>query len=166
MVHIYSGNGKGKTTCALGLVLRAFGSGMHCAVFQFLKNGDSSEIKPLQTLSDVFWADRQIGFVHQMAEEEILLAKAATESLFEKAEKLCETYDLIVLDEVFGAIENGFLNDDSILKLIKSHPEKEFVLTGRNASQILRDAADYVTDMQEVKHPYQNGVQARKGIEY
>ncbi len=167
LIHIYCGNGKGKTTAALGLCLRAHGRGKRALWTSFLKDYNSGEF-----LSDTpFTLYRGVPvtkFCWSMTPEERETAKKEhserLEALFEIARD--EAYDLLVLDEAIGAAEAGLLRTDRLLALLKAKPERlEVVLTGRNPAPELIDAADYVSEMRVIKHPYQQGVGARRGIE-
>ena len=167
LIHIYCGNGKGKTTAALGLCLRAHGRGKKVLWTSFLKDYNSGEF-----LSDMpFTLYRGVPitvFCWSMTPEE---REAAAEEHARRLEALFqiardESYDLLVLDEAVGAVEAGFLRVQRLLALLRDKPERlEVVLTGRNPPPELIDAADYVSEMRVVKHPYKQGVGARRGIE-
>lgn len=166
-IQIYTGDGKGKTTAALGLALRACGAGFKVFIGQFLKSGDYSEIKALARFSDLVTL-RQYGlgrFVKgKPTEEEI---KAAQDGLKEAGEALSSgLYDLVILEEANVASSIGLFSVDDLLSLMAHKPlGVELVLTGRNAHPRLIEAADLVTEMLPVKHYYFQGVQARVGIE-
>jgi len=172
LVHIYTGNGKGKTTAACGLAIRAWGSGLKVLMIQFLKGSDTGEIKCFEKLGEnfVFHRGRKVkGFVWNMNEEQL---KDTRNICLEDLEWLkneitnCD-YDLLIMDEVMGCLSNGFLNIEEILEFIKNKPEKlEIVMTGRNAPKELIDIADYVSVINAQKHPFDKGIPARKGIEY
>lgn len=167
-VQIYTGNGKGKTTAALGLSLRAVGRGLQVCFFQFIKGGGpygeqlaSEKLAPFFTIIQT----GRPGWVnsHDISEDR----KIAQESLAKATELLTSgKFDLFVCDEILGAIGFGLLDVEQVLELIQLKPENvELVFTGRNADQRLIDAADLVTEMREIKHYYKAGIQARLGIE-
>lgn len=167
-VQIYTGNGKGKTTAALGLALRASGAGLSVLVLQFMKGMEYSELASLTLLrnvsverlgSDSFCrvGDENFKMHREMAQKGYLRALVAIQS---------SSFDVIILDEIITAMHFTLISEDDILKLIEiKSPHTELVLTGRGASQKLIDACDLATEMREIKHYYQKGVLARKGIE-
>ncbi len=166
-IHIYTGKGKGKTTAALGLVLRAYGAELRVLFAQFLKKGDYSEISVLQKLSDRVDV-RQYGsgdfFDDKPSEEDV---KAVKKGMSEVEGALKSgNYDLVVLDEANVALFYKIIDIDHFINILKGRSEGvEVVLTGRYANDRLIEMADLVTEMKEVKHYYRNGVEARKGIE-
>ncbi|MDE7219546.1 MAG: cob(I)yrinic acid a,c-diamide adenosyltransferase [Oscillospiraceae bacterium] len=169
LIHIYCGNGKGKTTAALGLALRAAGSGKKVLLLQFFKDGKSSEFAALEHVPgiEVIPQTRTFGFSWTLSAEEKKAAGAYYSGLLEEAFRRSRAFDLLVLDEAMSACSTGTIDEARLLALLAEKPEElEVVLTGRNPSQALTDAADYVTEMRKVKHPYERGVAARKGIEY
>lgn len=166
-VHIYTGDGKGKTTAAIGLAVRAAGAGLRVFIGQFMKMGAYSEIKALQCFGEKIVC-RQYGDGRWIAarptEVEVELARQALEEI--RGIITSEEYQVVVLDEIIMATWFGLLETQDLIDLIDSRPvHVELVLTGRRAGQELIDHADLVTEMCEVKHYYQNGVLARKGIE-
>lgn len=171
LIHIYTGNGKGKTTAALGLILRACGRGMNVILVQFLKNRDTGELHALNKLNGVTVLRNagDFAFFSSAADsekEEIRRQNNAnlTEAFRLANEKAC---DLIALDEIFPAYENGALDKALADKFILEKPvEAELILTGRNAPPHFIEAADYVTESVKIKHPYDLGVKAREGIEF
>ena len=172
LVHIYTGDGKGKTTCAMGLALRAAGNGLTVRIFQFCKNTPSGEIKPLTSLPTVELhraSHASQKFVWDMDAQEKAEFHQAQQALFDDAcEAACDPQvDLVILDEAMAAMASGALDLSQVAYLI-THKSKgcELVLTGRNAPQKLIDLADYVTEMRMIDHPYEHGVFARKGIEF
>jgi cob(I)alamin adenosyltransferase len=166
-VQVYTGDGKGKTTAALGLALRASGYGMRTYIGQFMKGQPYGELEalhdhPLITIE-------QYGDVRCIRREEITPEHVAqAQQGLERAREamLSGHYDIVVLDEVNVAIWFELLTLEQVLALLDERPDHlELVLTGRRAPQELIKRADLVTEMQEVKHYYQRGVVARKGIE-
>lgn len=170
LVHLYTGDGKGKTTAAIGLAVRVLGSGRHVLFCQFLKGRDTCELKPLATLgAGIRRAKCGTKFMHQMTEDERAQLALDHCSCFDAAveEILSGQVDLAVLDEVVDAVGCGLLGLEQLLRLLQSRPAHvELVLTGRNPPPALQEAADYHTDFVCRKHPYQRGVCARRGIEY
>ena len=167
-VQVYTGDGKGKTTAALGLVLRALGQGLHPAVLQFMKSDPSwGEIVTLRKLGVRV---QQCGLEHWVlkgeASKEDLAAAAAG---FDEAKALVESgeYDLVILDELVTAVFFELVPLDRVLALMARKPAAvELVITGRRAPEELIAAADLATEMRPLKHYYDAGVQARPGIEF
>ena len=166
LLHLYYGDGKGKTTAAMGLALRALGSGKKVVVLQFLKGGQSGEIPLLEQLgAKIYRGKAGQKFVFQMNEAE----KAATRDLQNRnrAAAMTEDADLLVLDEAGSAWELDMVDKALLQKAVLARPAaQECVLTAHAAPQWRLDAADYVTEMKCCRHPYQKGIAARKGIEY
>lgn len=166
LVHLYCGNGKGKTTAAMGLALRALGQGMQVVVVQFLKNGTSGELGPLRTLGATVYSGKPgAKFTFQMNAEE--KAQATQENNARLAEALQQPCDLLILDEICAARNSGMV-DEALAKqaVLERPPHREVVLTGRNPEAWMVEAADYITEMQPRRHPYEQGIPARKGIEF
>lgn len=169
LIHIYCGDGKGKTTAAMGLALRCAGAGKRALVLQFFKDGNSSEVKALGTFPgvDVVEQKRRFGFSWTLSQEELREAKAYYSGLLEDAMAKSGGYDLLVLDEVMSACTTGMVREERLLELLRGKPAGlEVVMTGRDPSQALMDRADYVTEMRKVKHPFDQGVPARLGVEF
>lgn len=171
-VQIYTGGGKGKTTAAIGLAVRAIGAGLRVFFGQFIKGGRYSEIEVLERIADLF---EEGGFVCRQYGEGCFITKEATERDREAAKNgVAESmeamksgkYDLVILDEANVAMTLGLISEEDLISLIDERPEAvELVLTGRGATQGLIGRADLVTEMNEVKHYYKQGVRARRGIE-
>lgn len=168
-VQVYTGNGKGKTTAALGLALRAAGHGMRTYFGQFLKGQHYGELVAVEKLSPLVSIERfgREGFLHITdgpGDEDIRLAR---EGLRKSREAMLSgRYDIVVLDEINTAVLLKVLSVEEVLGLIGDKPEAvELVLTGRGAPQAVVDRADLVTEMREIKHYFEKGVKAREGIE-
>lgn len=169
LIHIYCGDGKGKTTAALGLALRCAGSGRRVLLLQFFKDGKSSEFTALEHVPgiEVVPQTRSFGFSWTLSEEEKREARAYYTGLLEDAFTKAGGFDLLVLDEAMSACTTGMIGEARLLELLEQKPDGlEVVLTGRNPGQALLERADYVTEMKLIKHPFQRGVPAREGIEY
>lgn len=170
-IHLYCGDGKGKTTAAIGLLVRALGNGKRCVLVQFLKGGESGEIAFLQGCPNltVYRGKQGTSFFSKMSPEEKEETKKLHMENLEKAINLVETgkCDLLVLDEVCAAFRYGLVEEQTLRSLVQHKPETlELVLTGRNPAEFMVEAADYLTEMQLKKHPFQKGIGARKGIEF
>ena len=180
-VQVYAGNGKGKTTAALGTALRAVGHGLRVCVVQFMKKGwDSGERLAAKRLAPELeirafgaaqWGDQSKAssgtswWELPPSEEDRSQAREAME--FARGAVAGGEWDIVVVDEVFGALAHGLISLDEVMELIRTRPaEVELILTGRDAPPEVIEAADLVTEMVEVKHPFRRGVMARKGIEY
>jgi cob(I)alamin adenosyltransferase len=167
-VQVYTGNGKGKTTAALGLALRAVGRGLKVCMFQFIKGGGrygehiaAEKLAPLLTII-------QSGRPGWVNTKEITEDRRIAQEALTKARDLLTSgeFDLFICDEINGAVGFGLIDIEQVLELISNKPEKtELVLTGRNADERIIEAADLVTEMREIKHYYKSGVPARTGIE-
>lgn len=170
MIHIYCGNGKGKTTAAVGLAVRAAGAGKKVLFVQFFKNGVSSEIRVLQKTENVhvLFEPKYYGRVSNMTPEEREESKKAYMRLFEECAALVQAgrADLAVLDEAVSACNHGILEEEKVLAFLDGARDAEIVLTGRDPDERLLSRADYVTEMVKRKHPYDGGIPARKGIEF
>ena len=195
MIHIYEGNGKGKTSCAAGLALRALGRGIPVIFAQFMKDGSSGEIRMLEQLDHVTVVRPKVfyGFLSRMDREQrqataeasgqMLAALASrilqhcndprksaeTEAGQEKTDnkKQAEISTLLVLDEALNAVSYGLLSGSDLLDFLDRIPDDmEVILTGRSSSPELKKKADYITSFDKLKHPYDKGIKARAGIEY
>ena len=171
LIHLYTGDGKGKTTAALGLLLRANGRGMRTVLVQFLKGHDTGELHVLNSLPGVtvLRYTHEFGFYKSASEQDKSEMIKNNNANFAEAYRLADKglCDLLVLDEICAAYNNGAIDTALANKLILNKPYGlELVLTGRNAPQHFIDAADYVTEFGKRKHPYDNGIAAREGIEF
>ncbi|MFH1148064.1 MAG: cob(I)yrinic acid a,c-diamide adenosyltransferase [Pseudomonadota bacterium] len=168
-IHVYTGNGKGKTTAAFGLALRAAGQGLKVVIIQFLKGkSDTGEVKAASCLSPrlSIHTTGDPGFVPngQPGEHDGILARNA----FDLARRIAMegSTDLLILDEINVAVAHGLVAEECVLSLMEEKPPLlELVLTGRNATPGVIERADLVTEMREVKHYFKRGVMARHGIE-
>ncbi|MCI9583058.1 cob(I)yrinic acid a,c-diamide adenosyltransferase [Clostridiaceae bacterium] len=194
LIHLYCGDGKGKTTAALGLAVRTAGCGGQAVAARFLKNDASGEVEALRRLGGVtvFPCKRTFGFTWQMGAQERAGAASWSRELFhaafEEAARLAEermpeagartpvkrpapegeeTPVLLVLDELCAALNAGLLDLEEVLRALDSRPVGlEVVITGRDPAPELWQRADYVTEMRKARHPFDRGVKARRGIEY
>lgn len=171
LLHIYCGDGKGKTTAGWGLALRAAGAGMRVYVFQFLKGRETSELHAVAKIPNitVVRCDRDYGFLRTMTAQDKKEVTACHNRMLQKAKELMETdgADLLIFDEWNVAYASGLLDVQLADALVlERSTSSELVLTGRNPAQKFVDAADYVSEIRAVKHPLQKGIAARKGIEF
>lgn len=174
-IHIYCGDGKGKTTAAAGLAVRMAGSGGQVIIARFLKNDDSGEVSVLREIRGiyVFPCEKDFGFTWQMSEEQKLEAGVYYGELLDKAFNMAhEVADkdksvLLILDEVCAALNSGFLDESQLLSFLDTRKENmEIVMTGRKPSDMMIERADYVSEIHKIKHPFDKGTGARRGIEY
>lgn len=169
LMHVYTGAGKGKTTCAFGLALRAWGCGKKVCIIQFLKKGETyGEVLAVEKMEgiDLFqYGSGKFVFNKQLRPEDV---EAAEKGLEHACKALASgDYDLVVLDEMNIATDFGVLDVKKVIEALDSRAEcVEVVLTGQNAHEEILNIADYVTEMRKVKHPYDSGIMARKGVEY
>ena len=169
LIHIYCGDGKGKTTAALGLAVRAAGSGQRVLLLQFFKDGKSSEFNALEAVPgiEVIPQTRRFGFSWTLTDSEKAEAADYYSGLLETAFARAADCSLLVLDEAMSACATGMIDEGRLLELLRQRPEGlEVVMTGRGPSAAMLEAADYVTEMCKRKHPFEKGVPARKGIEF
>ena len=172
LVIVYTGKGKGKTTAALGIVLRAVGHGYKVGMIQFIKGewyyGELTSSKRLEPEFELIAAGR--GFVgiidddHPIEDHE----KAAKDAIEVAKQKIASgDYDIMILDEINYAVKLNLISQEDILDIIAAKPEKtSLVLTGNYVPEAVMDAADLVTEMREIKHPYQRGIKAKKGVDF
>ncbi len=168
-MHIYCGNGKGKTTAALGLAMRAAGRGKKVVVARFLKTDDSGEVKILQSIPEIHLmpCEKSFGFTFQMSPKEREEAGKYYTEKFLQAAELAQSADLLILDEIIGTCNEGLVEKQLVDQFLQDKPDNlEVVLTGRNPWEELFNRGDYITSMEEVRHPYHYGLAAREGIEY
>ncbi len=172
LVHVYTGDGKGKTTAALGQALRTVGCGYKVCMVQFLKGGDSGELHSVEKLGpdfQIFRFDTAKKFFWTLNDEEKQDVQKKINKAFAFVEEVIqkESCDLLILDEVMGVLSNKLLTVEQVCHLIQCKPKHmELILTGRNVPQEIVELADYVSEMKMIKHPFQKGIGAREGIEH
>lgn len=169
LVQVYTGDGKGKTTAALGQALRAIGRGLNVYMAQFVKGQETGELSAAAMLSPHL-VIRQFGlgrFIIGRAPntEELAMAQQGWTEVVNAIQS--DQYDIIILDEISHGIRVGLINLELVLQIINKRPRHiELILTGRNMPTEITDAADLVTEMVALKHPFDQGVESRKGIEF
>lgn len=166
-IHVYTGDGKGKTTAAIGLTVRAIGNGLKVLFVQFIKDTYTGEFKILEKFPELIDIYRcSTGFIYEIPDKsQIETVAKCLKDIEEKLKKT--TYDMIVFDELSVAITTGVLSRHDVERLIQLKPERaELIITGRGAPQWLIEKADLVTEMKKLKHYFDRGIHARKGIEY
>jgi len=169
LIHIYCGDGKGKTTAAIGLAIRAAGAGKRVVFAQFFKDGSSSEISVLKAVGNIqaVHCNTVRGFWKRM--DDVQKAKASKDytSFLAEIIMLAKDADLLVLDEIISACNHGTVTEATVLDFLRDKPNNlEVALTGRGPSETLLKFADYVSEIKKVKHPYDCGIAAREGIEF
>ena len=170
LIHIYCGDGKGKTTTGMGLCTRAAGAGMKVLIYQFMKNNATSERRVLEALPNVTFIDGldHEKFSFQMTPEEKEERRAFYNGRFKEVTERAvkEDYDVLFLDETVYCIRAGLLDEALVAEFLESKPAKlEVILTGQNPGERLMELADYISEIRKVKHPFDEGVPARIGIE-
>lgn len=172
LVHIYTGNGKGKTSAAIGLGIRACGRGLRVLMVQFLKSIETGEMFTIKKLEPDFmlYRDTPINrFIWEMNSEELEIVRKSQNKIFSYAEKSVEDglCDLVILDEIIAAVNTNLLEKTRVINFIKNKPkDMELVLTGRDAPLEFIELSDYVSEIGSVKHPMDKGIKGRKGIEF
>lgn len=168
LIHLYCGDGKGKTTAALGLAVRAAGYGKRVVIIQFLKSTDTGELHTLQLIPniEIIRSHEVLGFTFRMNEEEKRHAAAIQQDLLAQAFRNAQSCDLLILDEIMAAINTGMISVEQVLQLIQTKPQTlELVMTGRNPPPELVERADYFSEIRKIKHPFDRGIPARDAIE-
>ena len=171
-VQIYTGNGKGKTTAAIGQGIRAYGNGLKVIMVQFLKSGKTGELNTIDELGEnfeIFRFEKKRGFVWTLTEEEKLEVKKEVKVAYDFILDVIENCkcDMLIIDEIMGVLKNELLSVEDVLNLIRKKPKNmELIMTGRNVPEEIVDKANLVTEMKEIKHYYKEGVTARKGVEF
>lgn len=170
-LHLYIGEGKGKTTSAIGMAIRAAGWNWSVLFCQFLKSANTGELTVMNDLKDritVFRpAMKHKGFLWEQTPQQQEETRADLEKGWNLIENMLkdQTFDMVVLDEMLDVLNMGLIPESRVCDMMRRYPS-EWVLTGRTASQPLMDQADYITRMEPVRHPFQRGIKARQGIEY
>ncbi|MGN0692170.1 MAG: cob(I)yrinic acid a,c-diamide adenosyltransferase, partial [Oscillospiraceae bacterium] len=169
--QIYCGDGKGKTTAAVGLAVRAAGAGLRVHIVQILKGSPSSELYSLKLLPGITLErlDRNYGFFSAMSDEDKReVTKRHNELLLTAFEKMKSgSIDMLIIDELFAGYNYGLLDADLADRIVFERPDScELVLTGRNPPEKYLAAADYISEIKAVRHPFEKGLNARKGIEF
>ena len=167
LMHIYCGDGKGKTTAAIGLAIRASGAGMKVCFVQFMKGGETAELNTLRLIPEinVIRCDRSYPFLNNMTELDKSEITECHDDLL--ADAFNGGYDMIILDEFNSAYGYGLIDCKKAQELIlNGKSSAEIVITGRGPADIFVDAADYISEIKCIRHPYEQGITARKGIEF
>lgn len=170
-IHLYCGDGKGKTTAALGLAIRAAGAGKKVLVVRFMKTNSSNELSSLQLIPniDVIPNTKIFGYHYSMKKEEEESAYEYYNELLKNAcqRAISQHYDLLILDEITYVYNYPFINTNYFINFLHTLPTSlEVVLTGKHPAQELIDIASYISEIKKIRHPYDNGVLPREGIEY
>lgn len=175
MIHLYTGEGKGKTTAAIGLCVRAAGRGFRVCFSQFMKGNDTGELYVMAEIPrvEILRSEKNYGFYSSMSENDKRELTAVHNRILDRLLEMAESgdCDMVVLDEVTYPVKWGLLDREKLKALLalgsgKGSGGLEMVLTGRDAEGFMIDAADYITEMQCVRHPYDKGIAARRGIEF
>ncbi len=171
LIHIYCGDGKGKTSAAIGLAVRAAGCGKKILFARFLKNEESGELNVLDTVPEisVIHLDRSYGFFNTLSDSEKKAVRQMYGELWRSILKMIRdgVYDILVMDEFMAAYRYGLIPWEEALAFLREKPEcLEVVLTGRDPDEKLVELADYVSEIRKVKHPFDRGIRARRGIEF
>jgi cob(I)alamin adenosyltransferase len=172
LIHVYTGDGKGKTTAAIGLGIRACGRGLKVFMAQFLKSMETGEIASLKKLEPGFTLYRGASlkkFTWEMDAREMEEARNAQNQIFNTAVDAAFSgqWDVVILDEIMAAVNEGLLGKEKVIDLARNKPGNlELVYTGRNAPAELIELADYVSEIVKVKHPMDKGIRARRGMEF
>lgn len=165
MIQIYTGNGKGKTSASIGLIIRALGSGLSSIIIRFIKKDESSEDNILRNLG-IPVEYYGTGFIYDDIPPK---AKRLARKAIKRVKQIIQNreYDILVLDEINYAVDKGLVSEEAIIEILNLIPDDmEIILTGRGATNKMIEKAHLVTDMKEIKHYYKNGIKARKGIEF
>ena len=168
LIMINTGDGKGKTTAALGAAIRAAGSGIKVCIIQFLKGSwKYGELESIKKIPEIEITQMGTGFTweKESLEEDRALARKAWDACTQAV--LSGTYGMVIFDEINYVLHYGLLDENEVVEFLKKRPAGvHIILTGRNASARIKDIADMVTEMREIKHPFKKGITAQKGIEF
>ena len=171
-IQVYTGNGKGKTTAAVGLGVRAAGNGYKVFMVQFLKSGHTGELESIKKLEPnfkVFRFEKKRSFFWTLDEEQKKELREEIQAAYEFCVKCLEEKqcDILIMDEVMGALSNKLIDEKQLLELMDKKPDNiELILTGRNVPENIINKANLVTEMKDIKHYFEEGVPARQGIEF
>lgn len=172
LVQVYTGEGKGKTTAAIGQGMRAYGNGLKVYMLQFLKGGRTGELKTVSELSEnfkIFRFEKPKDFTWNLNKEELEELKLEIREGYNFILNVIKNNecDVLIIDEVMGVLSNKFLTVDEIIYVIENKPKNmELILTGRNVPKEIVEKSDLVTEMKCIKHYFEKGVGAREGIEF
>ena len=170
MIHLYTGNGKGKTTAATGLAVRAAGCGRRVMFTQFMKGNESGELEILKMLENVTIcrSTKNFGFYSTLSEEEKKELTSEHNRILDAILEMLkeEKCDLVVMDEITYPVNWELLDQEKLKQVLSYGKQVELVLTGRNPQEFIVNEADYLTEMKAIRHPFEQGVPARKGVEY
>ncbi len=170
MIQAYYGNGKGKTTSAIGSAIRCTGDGNKVLFVQFLKNNDSSEFKVLNSVEGIdilFSKEKYELYDNKKKELGTSFFNAYNKLLFEEAVSKADMYQMLILDEIIDAVEFGYISEDKLLDMLNEYKNTlEIILTGHSITEKIANISDYISEIKEIKHPYNKGILSRKGIEY
>lgn len=166
MIHVYTGDGKGKTTAAVGLAIRAIGNGLRVLFVQFIKGAHTGEIEIFQKFPELIEIYRcSTGFVYKTPQQyQMENVRECVKEIEKKLEK--NNYDIVIFDELCVALSIGLISREDAERLIQLSKKAEIIITGRNAPDWLIEQADLVTEMKKIKHYFDRGIKARRGIEY
>ena len=170
LVHIYCGDGKGKTTAGIGQCVRAAGYGYRVLIYQFMKDNSSSERNALRLIPGITLIDgpEQVQFSFRMTEEEKEERRRFYRQELSRIARLAaeQETDVLFLDEAIYAVRCGLLDEDSLIRFLETRPDRlEVILTGRDPGEKLCACADYISEIRKVRHPFDQGQPARSGIE-
>lgn len=171
MIQIYYGNGKGKTSAAIGTAVRAAGRNMKVLFVQFLKSENSGERNVLGQINGITLSPCpvELDFTYNMTDAQKAQASKIFREMFDRSVRIALTsnYNIIILDEIFAAISTGMISENEVYSFLTDAPSRlEIILTGNTPSKKFIDLADYVSNIVKEKHPYDSGIRARAGIEY
>ncbi len=169
LIHLYFGDGKGKTTAAMGLCMRAAGHGMRVGIAQFLKPGNSGELAILKTLScvHIFPFLKSVKFTFAMTEPEKIMAKDFYSQLLHDVKAKAPELDILLLDESVSVYTENLIDKRMFIEFLDNRPTGlEIILTGHIPPPELIEMADYISEIKKIRHPFEKGEKARKGIEW
>lgn len=172
LIQVYTGTGKGKTTAAIGQGIRTIGRGNKVYMVQFLKSGMTGELETVKRLEPdfkIFRFEKPKGFVWNLTQEQLEELKGEIRQAFDFIKEVLNNKecDMLIMDEIMGVLSNKLLDVTDVVRLLKGKPEDmEIILTGRNVPEEIREIADYISDINCVKHPFEKGIPAREGIEF